>query len=333
MRIHACIQRNFLDPAAYFAFLRFPSTSHSNVQDNIARKFNISRALVIRHYRLVVEEHWLPAPFNLVQFVVLLPFELLPEPWRGGAKGATKEAVGQVVFWLVLGSTGVTAGTVLWIASAVISSFVWRKHDVCTSAKVGDRSSNQERPDINNQQRDWGWAKAASLGLGHLVLLAWCVVGVPLSLLFLWLRAPFCGVFDGREIPGKVDRTVRTVKDILNKDTDGTTAVILPCSRLDNPTNHELIGQDGSKIAATTEPTELLRERLGKRLESIERECSENNRLLRQLLGILNDPQPPRTFTPSRVWRRKRTSNETNSQFNPPAYKEPSLLPPPPAMG
>lgn len=136
----------------------FGSTSHSRVQENMKREFNISWALMIRHYRLVVEEHWLPVPFNIVQFLVLLPFNVLPRKCLGEkchkTKRAIKEGVGQVVFWLVLGSTAVVAGTVLWIASALTSPFVWHKHyasvekQMSRVAKTGENNTREEGKNV-----------------------------------------------------------------------------------------------------------------------------------------------------------------------------------------
>eukprot|EP00752_Nemacystus_decipiens_P011600 g10301.t1 len=50
------------------------STAHATVQGKAEQEFRVSRARLIGHYRLVVDEHLLPPPFNLVQLVVSLPF-------------------------------------------------------------------------------------------------------------------------------------------------------------------------------------------------------------------------------------------------------------------
>ena len=367
-----------------------PSTSHSKIQGNIATEFNISWALVIRHYRLVVAEHWLPVPFNMVQFLVLLPFHVLPGRFQGEkcrkVKGAIKERVGQVVFWLVMGSIAVTSGTILWAVSAVTSPFVWRKHyaraeeKISRTAKTGDKSLQRCRSDTTIQDQDsegqdskWYHSKTIEQVRGQLTLLAWCILGAPLFLLYLWLRAPFCGLFGRfgkksvhhRTIGNRIEkksvhrRTRRTAKEILEEGTDGRTAG-LAGARIDNAAASERVPRRKErKIAATaSETTGSLRDQLGKRasfletvekevsfLESIEKESSENNTMLKEVLGILNQSQSRRPLAPRRprtspslgkgsppISRTKRASEQTGRQPQP-RYKEPSPLPPTPALG
>lgn len=80
----------------------------------------------------------------------------------------------------------------------------------------------------------------------------------------------------------------------------------MACLHRDNPTA-KLVPQNEE---TPTETAELLRSQLqditaktnelGKQLENIEQESSENNRMLKELLGILNEPQSRRTLESSR---------------------------------
>lgn len=51
------------------------STMHSKVQESAEREFKVSKARLIQYDRVIVHEPFIPSPFNLVQFVVSLPFK------------------------------------------------------------------------------------------------------------------------------------------------------------------------------------------------------------------------------------------------------------------
>ncbi|CAM9407917.1 unnamed protein product [Scytosiphon promiscuus] len=95
------------------------STSHAKVQEKGEQEFRVSRARLIDHYRLLVDKHLLPPPFNLVQLAVSIPFLLVDWSWRGSRCTRAKEAVGRAIFWLVMGNTALVGGTALWMASAL----------------------------------------------------------------------------------------------------------------------------------------------------------------------------------------------------------------------
>ncbi|CAM9247466.1 unnamed protein product [Scytosiphon promiscuus] len=141
------------------------STSHANVQEKAEQEYRVSRARLIDHYRLVVDKHLLPPPFNLVQLVVSMPFFLVDRSWRGPRCTRAKEAVGRTVFWLVMGTAALVGGTALWMASAVYTPFTWKRY--CYE-ELG----------------------TFSMLLRHLLVFMWCVVGAPLYLAAFWMTAP-----------------------------------------------------------------------------------------------------------------------------------------------
>lgn len=103
------------------------STSHAKVEEKAEQEFRVLRARLMDHYRLVVDEHLLPPPFNLVQGLLSLPLFLVDRSWHGVGYTRAKAITGRVVFWLVLGTLAVAGGTVLWLLSAVYAPFKWHR--------------------------------------------------------------------------------------------------------------------------------------------------------------------------------------------------------------
>lgn len=146
------------------------STSHSKVQEKADQEFMVSRARLIDHYRLVVDEHLLPPPFNLALIVLSLPLSLVDRSWRGPRTIRAEEAVGRFVFWVAMGAVAVVGGTMLWVVSAVFAPFAWQRHFV--SRPRSEKLSH------------------VSVGLRYIIVVWWCIVGAPLYLLAFWLTAP-----------------------------------------------------------------------------------------------------------------------------------------------
>ena len=99
------------------------STAHAKVETNADKDLEVSKVRVVEHYRLIVALDILPAPFNLVQFVLTLPFTLMRQQpaRRKEIQRKIDQTVGQVFFWLVLSPVVVIVGTLLWVASSVYS--------------------------------------------------------------------------------------------------------------------------------------------------------------------------------------------------------------------
>ena len=160
------------------------STSHAKVHEKAEQEFRVTTALFIDRYRLVVDKHLLPPPFNWVQMVLSLPFYLAERSWYGSRCSRAKEAVGRAVFWLVMGMIGVIGGTVLWVASAVYAPFAWHK-------RFGEFMSSR------------------GIAFRYPIVFAWCVVGAPVYLVVFWLTSPFKWfglrpwnwLWDHRELP------------------------------------------------------------------------------------------------------------------------------------
>lgn len=57
------------------------STSHARVQEDTDGAFKLSKARLINHYRTVVDEDVLPAPFNVVQLILSLGVVVFTFPY------------------------------------------------------------------------------------------------------------------------------------------------------------------------------------------------------------------------------------------------------------
>ena len=203
------------------------STSHSQVQDNAGVELKVSKARIIAHYRWVVDNDLLPAPFNLVQLVLSLGAILVVYLWRkltsrccrspsghrtlGQVYKGVSRAFGRVVFWLVLGAVAVSGGALLWVSSCFpFAQYAWYSQYKEEKKKVG-----KSLP-FGSMALRWGF------------IFAWCIIGAPIGLLVLWLKAsgrvllPFC--FGKRE-SGKVACLSRvTVESLLKKGPRGVGA-------------------------------------------------------------------------------------------------------------
>lgn len=144
-------------------------TSHARVQENVDREFKVSTSRLVQHYRFVVDEELLPAPFNLVQLAVFSPFILVDYLWPCKTYGGVKRVVGQAVCWLVFGCLVAAGGTLVWVVSAPAYLLRWREH-------------------FYSKHQDGQGMPASSIALRYIVICAWCVLGAPLCLVVLWLK-------------------------------------------------------------------------------------------------------------------------------------------------
>ena len=191
------------------------STAHAKVETNADKDLEVSKVRVVEHYRLIVALDILPAPFNLVQFVLTLPFSLMrQEPGRRKEiRRKIDQAVGQVFFWLVLSPVVVIVGTLLWVASSVYSirvpaaDLVSRVPSVSTlrNSLRGETHSNwfargflrlysflfPGRESLQSSKHLANWnAVRLHIGVG-----GFCALGAPVCLLYLWLREPCLQIF------------------------------------------------------------------------------------------------------------------------------------------
>ncbi|CAM9094293.1 unnamed protein product [Scytosiphon promiscuus] len=226
------------------------STSHAKVQEHAEQEYRLLKARLIQHYRLVVRDDLLPAPFNLVQ---------LPLRWHRKAK----RSVGCIVFWAVLGPVAVVGGAFLWIVSAFLKPLT-RLPEAWTF-------------DILVYQGDevGAWCHPFSRGCRaiwiYVLLFIRRVVGCPLELLGLWITQPVVvgkSVFRSEDNlvtgPGRVkpvDATMAGVNTILRQQQDGATVRDL-LEFLVDPLSDETVREDERRRSTSVEHLKLLRNRL-----------------------------------------------------------------------
>lgn len=243
------------------------STSHARVAENAELEFKVSKALLIQHYRIVVDRDLLPAPFNLLQLAASSFSMIVDCSWKGEAYRRAKRVVGQVVFWLVLCPVGAAGGTLLWVLSGPYSPLAWRRY-----------YSNHE------QNRKFLYAKF--MVPWYLGFCVWCLVGAPSLLVVLWIKALLVWPAKFVNRPGSLEHTaeraVRSHKDIVNvhdllKHAPGGVGATDLRRYLEDPMSDPEVRQDELKRLATVEHLKLLRDRLEKK----------NNETLQEVLSVM----------------------------------------------
>lgn len=220
------------------------STSHAKVQEHAQHEYAVLKARIIQHYRMVVREDLLPAPFNLIQ----LPFRRHDRVKRG---------LGCLVFWLVVGPVAVGGGTVLWAVSAFLLPFSlppgWIPFYSGPSATC----------------------RRFTLGLRYVVVFLWRAVGCSLHLLMWWLTRPLVFVAllfsDCRSSEPETPDAVKprhpvNVDDMLKAQPDGVVAAEL-LEFLVDPLRDEAVREDERKRNTTVEHIKLLRNRLERTID------------------------------------------------------------------
>ncbi len=290
------------------------STAHTEVQENAGAELKVSKARIIGYYRTVVKEDLLPAPFNLLQLVastvMAVPGYLFtclrcrrsrtPDPaaeveepapgapapaqdgrgererpkqgdgsrssWRKAYEQASC-AFGQVVFSAVLGSVAVGAGALLWISSGLpifpYAQYAWFDQYTERKQKSGVRLS---RCSVASR-----WALVS----------LWCIVGAPLSLVWLWLKTSVRVIFgillfpcrheggglriaDGAEEAASPEAATRLALESMLKKAPGGVGADKLREFLDDPMHDKDVRQDEKERATTVEHVKLLRNRLEK---------------------------------------------------------------------
>lgn len=229
------------------------STSHAKVQEKADQEFMVSRSRLIDHYRLVVDKHLLPPPFNLAQVVLSLPLLLADRSWHGPRCTRAKEAVGRLLFWLVIGAIAVVGGTMLWVVSAVYAPFAWHAQIVRNPQEALFRDS---------------------VKLRYIMIVMWCIVGAPRYLAAFWLTAPlrWIGLRPWRWLWGP--RTVsffaffRPIRiDEAMKGSGGLNVGELQ-EFLEDPMSDPKVREDEKSRPTTVEHIKQLRDRLEKSNET-----------------------------------------------------------------
>lgn len=237
------------------------STSHAQVQDNVAQESKVSKARMIEHYQAMVQSDYLPSPINFVQLVLTAPLTVLvmlvsTKGWTKTSK-AIKSLFGRVVFWLVLGPLAVTVGILLWFVSMFVTPrHVWFRDDKDT----GCPSDNSVARGV--LLKAW-W---------QTMLFLWCLVGAPLYLFVLWLQA-FARVLNpgfyqltledmiSKSYGGAPGTTGATIEKLLRKDPQGVGADKLR-EFLESPFDDKDVRRDEKGRNPTVEHIKLLRNRL-----------------------------------------------------------------------
>lgn len=93
------------------------STEHAKVDERSDREFSVSKVRVIKLYRRVVDQEVLPAPFNLVQLALALPFAVVDLLFQLRTHAVVRLNVGVAIFWLGTGPFVILLAWMLWVVS------------------------------------------------------------------------------------------------------------------------------------------------------------------------------------------------------------------------
>lgn len=216
------------------------STAHANVQQSVQKEFEISKARMIGHYRRVVKEDMLPAPFNLVQCVVALPYKMFATEVTFKA---VRRSMGIAVFSLVLGPVAVVAALLLGTLSVPkVVHRTWRRN--------------------SNQSPAW------RVGVVFALAVCSCLVS-PFCLAILWIKAALHAtarmLYSLCKAPPLPTPTppisFHTVDENL-KRSPGRLSVAELRVYLEKPMNDPEVRRDEETRRATVEHIKLLRDRL-----------------------------------------------------------------------
>ena len=132
------------------------------------RSNQVSKARLIQHYVFVVETDHLPAPFNIIQWVLSSPMLVADLCFSTTLHNDTKRFFGRAVFWAMLGPMAVVAGWLLWTSSVLKAvTVVWR----------------------TSSQKPFG-EKIIRVVLA----VACCTIGAPFWLFVLWIKSGMTGI-------------------------------------------------------------------------------------------------------------------------------------------
>ena len=245
------------------------STKHAEVQEHADKEYRVLKARLIKHYRFVVQNDLLPAPFNLVQ----LPFR-----WHEGAK----RRVGYVAFWLVAGFASVVGGGLLWMVSALLIPFprVPSYGQVVPWAKPSRRGV-PERLSPKYPR--------VSKGVEFIVLLSWRFVLCPVHLLGWWLTQILVCDCCRPEIAGGVGPSLPVrVDEMLEEANEPSVKHLLKF--LIDPLSDDKVREDERKKATTVEHIKLLRYRLESHIDrTVERQMDALHEEIKEVGDRLKD--------------------------------------------
>lgn len=287
------------------------STSHAQVQDNVEREFKVSKARIVEHYRVVVENDLLPAPFNVVSLIsdlVKLTTVLLESVgclpcctkiasrccflWISESPEKSwhraRSAYGRLVFCVVLGTVAVVGGALLWVLSSVpYAQYAWYTH------YKEDKATGKTEP-LGFPRRAWQCFR----------VFLWCMLGAPFCLVVLWVAAFVrvlwvflrCWVLLPRYFEFEYSKstapptTIRTIGSMLRTGPGGVGADKLR-GFLEDPMDDKDVRQDEKDRRTTVEHMKLLRNRLEattkKELNELRSDVKEMGEQLQRVLRIV----------------------------------------------
>lgn len=277
------------------------TTEYERVQEKVDVQYKVSKTRLIQHYSTMVERDLLPAPFNLVQAILSLPFFFVDLCFQSKMHGAARAAVGSALFWMVSGIIAVPVGSLLWIMSSPRAVRVFLEHSgMCPGSGARPRSVSVRLGDL--------W-----LGIFEAISwMLWCLVGAPLCLLGLWLRGAVLSVTGAvlwirNDLSGylslpddvsdvsSVDTLVTdraTVGRILGKSVGMTITKLR--RHLANPMIDPEVREDEKSTQVTVEHMKLLRNRLETELVTqiarhFENDIGDRVRNIEERLSVLTD--------------------------------------------
>lgn len=254
------------------------STSHARVEKNAEREFKVSKARLVKHYRMVVERDLLPAPFNLLQVMVSSLCMIKDRSWKRKGHGRANRVVGQAIFGLVMSPVAVAAGTILWVLSGPYCPLAWRRYYL----------KHEQRKTTLYAKSMVGW---------YLFFCAWCLVGAPLYLLAFCLREPLscirrladdtCRNHLSSEATARGRNSGTDVHDMLKDAPGGVPASDLQ-KYIDDPLSDPEVRHDEKNRSTTVEHIKLLRNRLEQRThEMLQDEVSALKPMMKDTLDAI----------------------------------------------
>lgn len=264
------------------------STSHARVAESAERELKVSNTRLIQHYRVVVDRHLLPAPFNLSQLAASSLFMISGRSWKVEAYCRAKRAVGQAVFWLVLCPVGAFEGTLLWVLSGPYSPLTWRRYYL----NYDQNSQYWHYRMMSTWVCDCIHRRLWYLSLMYLASSVWCRLGGPLFLYGGLVKTPFLWIMQVAEGSCRKKRlfsqTVKrpnstvNVHDMLHNAPGGVGASDLRMY-LEDPMCDPEVWQDELERLATVEHLKLLRDRFEKNNETLHKGWSSLEARLRNV--------------------------------------------------
>lgn len=283
----------------YLVIIAVLSTAHAKVAENAKMEFKVSKARVVQHYEMTVENELLPARVSLIQLILTGLIRVLHACYQWvlsflsvgnaeqerGIDMATRKCFGQTVFWLVIGPLAVVAGDLMWILSVSYAPYVWTKY------YIGKRKQPLR-------------SQIPSLALQWFVIVVWCGMLAPLFLVVVWLWAPlwsalkwlkdgFCheqGSEDEAGLSGDIGEPESFVMNKIRRKVPGAVGARDLYTYLVDPMSDPEVRQNEINRHSTVEHIKLLRNRLeNKSKEQMDDLGKETRRQMEQKLDRLRE--------------------------------------------